>query len=399
MATHNVRRLTIGVSALALAAPLAVAAAGAAGATPARPAPRPPGHVVVVAGLNNPRQLSLVDNAELLIAEAGKGGTIPAGADPESGDATFAGATASVSAVLAPQLARNQSPRRVITGLISVAGQDGSAATGADGVSALNRRSPIYVQLTDIPAGVLPASLERSQNGKLIQARPYGRTSVVADISGFEARHDPDRHGVESNPYAVLAQPNRLLVADAAANDVLSIDRRGRVTVLHVFGNITDGACAAQQDPPGFAGCNFVPTSLATDRWGNIYVGALGSLVPNEGRVVKLDPSGRRVLRTWTGLTAVTGLAVAGNGDLYVSQLFAPEAAPINPAVQGVLTKISANGRRTNVDVPFPTGVELDRWGNVYVSAFSIAPSTGLADPTSGAVVPGTSGQVWRLRF
>jgi len=55
---------------------------------------------------------------------------------------------------------------------------------------------------------------------------------------------------------------------------------------------------------------------------------------------VKLDPSGRHVLRVWTGFTAVTGVAVGWDGTLYVSQLFAPQAHPINPIVQGVLTKI-----------------------------------------------------------
>jgi hypothetical protein len=55
-----------------------------------------------------------------------------------------------------------------------------------------------------------------------------------------------------------------------------------------------------------------------------------------------------------------------------------------------VLTKIR-NGHRTNTDVPFPAGIALDRHGNLFVSAFSIAPDTGLG-------VPNTSGQVWRLR-
>ena len=72
------------------------------------------------------------------------------------------------------------------------------------------------------------------------------------------------------------------------------------------------------------------------------------------------------------------------------NQLFAPQAHPVNPMVQGVLTKIR-NGHRTNTDVPFPAGIALDGHGNLFVSAFSIAPDTGLG-------VPNTSGQVWRLR-
>jgi hypothetical protein len=63
-----------------------------------------------------------------------------------------------------------------------------------------------------------------------------------------------------------------------------------------------------------------------------------------------------------------------------------------------VLTKIDEHGKWTNVDVPFPAGVAVDNHGDVFVSAFSIAPETGLADPT-GKAMPGTSGQVWRLKF
>lgn len=87
------------------------------------------------------------------------------------------------------------------------------------------------------------------------------------------------------------------------------------------------------------------------------------------------------------------------DGSLYASQLFAPEKAPANPALQGVLTKISRNGHRTNVDVPFPAGVAVDKRGNVFVSAYSITPDTGLLNPGTNAPIPNTSGQVWRLCF
>jgi hypothetical protein len=61
--------------------------------------------------------------------------------------------------------------------------------------------------------------------------------------------------------------------------------------------------------------------------------------------------------------------------------------------LQGVLTKVSGS-TRTDVDVPFPAGVAVDRWGTVFVSTFSIAPDTGFGVPDFD-----TSGQVWRLTF
>jgi hypothetical protein len=361
---------------------------------------------VVVSGLNNPRQLSLVEGRQLLIAEAGRGGTV-AQVKGEEGD-VFIGATGSISSVWQPSRAHNQRPHRIVTGLMSGADADGNFATGSDGVSSRKVYGPIYIQETYFPT-TLPKRLAR-QNGWLLKARAHSNhLKQVADITGFERAKDPDHMGFDSDPYAVLARKHDQLVADAAGNDVLRVDRHGNIHKFHVFHNVRTGACATQEDPPGFPGCNFVPTSLATDRYGHVYVGGLSSLTPGEAQVVELNSNGRHVLKVWTGFTAVTGVAVTRDGALYVSQLFAPEQNPIDPRVMGVLTKISRNGHRTNVDVPFPAGVVVqsaharDRHGGdgshhgghgdtVYVSAWSIASENGMA-------LPGTSGQVWRLHL
>lgn len=391
MANRTVRRLLIVVSCGALIAPFATASAAA---TPAHKKGTK-GPVVVVSGLNNPRQLSLVHDDVLLIAEAGKGGDLGTITDPEGGVNGF-GFTGSVSAVYGPAYAKGQHPHRIVKGLLSAAaaedgpdGPKGAFALGPDGVSAksLHRIGIQETWFPQVPKGA------KSRNGQLLLASPYERAVPFANIARFEKRHDPDGMGFDSDPYAVLAYGSGWLVADAAGNDVLRVDKWGHISVFHVFRNVTTGACAGQFDPtPAFPGCHFVPTSLATDRWGNVYVGGLSSLTPGEAQVVKLDKHGHTRAR-WGGFSAVTGVAVGRDGSLYVSQLFADEAHPIDPTVQGVLTRIHGS-HRTNVDVPFPAGVAVDRHNNVYVSAFSVLPDTG-------AGIPGvdTSGQVWRLRF
>ncbi|HTZ44404.1 MAG TPA: ScyD/ScyE family protein [Jatrophihabitans sp.] len=356
-----------------------------------------PTHRVVVSGLNNPRQLSLTGEDALLIAEAGKGGDLAVISNPEEGTQTI-GLTGAVSAVWAPQFVNDSTPHRVVTGLISAAAPDGTNGIGSDGVSA-QHYSSIDIQETATPDGVtLPPSVE-VQDGKLLRSNFTQTPTVVADIAAFERANNPDGQAVDSDPYAVLKFRDYTLVADAAGNDVLKVDKAGHVSVWRVFDNITTQPCmdpSVQQPPPNLPGCQFVPDSLAVDKQGNVYVGGLAGLVPGQGQVAKISADGRHLLHTYTGFSDVTGVAVNDSGNLYVSQLY---ATPSTPGVPGVLSRVTPNGTRTDTDVPFPAGVATDHFGNVYVSAYSTSPDTGLTDPSSGASVPGTSGQVWRLHW
>jgi hypothetical protein len=379
------KRVTSVAGAVAL---VTAAVVGGTGTAAAAPTGQP---TVVVSGLNNPRQLSLVGGFELLIAEAGDGGSTVVGSGP---NAEYVGTSGAVSAVLNPAAATAQRPRRILTGFLSGAGKGGVGAVGSDGVSAHYLNGPIYVQETYAPPDQLPAPLPGEQSGHLLHAEPGGAIHLGANITRFERLNDPDGQGFDSDPYAVLDMgASTQLVADAAGNDVLTV-KDGVASLFHVFPNVTTGACATMSDPhPPFAGCNYVPTSLATDGAGNVYVGGLVSEVRGAGQVTELSSSGA-VLRTWKGFSSVDGVAVGSDGSLYVSQLEGKEANPVGPGVSGVLTRIAPDGSRTNVDVPFAGGVAADDAGNVFVSAFAIAPATGLG-------VPGidTSGQVWRLHF
>jgi hypothetical protein len=355
------------------------------------------GPVVVMSHLNNPRQLQLVgDGSELLIAEAGRGGPTQVGTGD---DATYVGPTGSISAVFVPQNAHGLKPYRLVKGLMSAGSQNGSFAVGSDGVSSRAPRGRIYIQETYAPGDVVGAPFGTTQDGRLLTASPYSNSlHTVYNVSYYEKKNDPDHHGFDSDPYAVLARSNDVLVADAAGNDILSVGTT--VRTFHVFPNVTTGGCAKQADPgPQFPGCNFVPTSMATDAAGHVYVGGLSSETPGQAQVVVLSADGRKVLGTYRGFTSVTGVAVDAHGNLYVSQLEAAEAHPASEGVVGVLTKIDAAHHRTNVDVPFPAGVAVDNVGNVFVAAWSVAPEGGFTPPGASDPVPGTSGQVWRLHF
>jgi hypothetical protein len=346
----------------------------------------PDGAVVVARQLNNPRQLSLVEGeGALLVAEAGRGGS-KCVTDPEFGE-TCVGDTGSVRKVSTNNSFKKT---RVVGGLLSGAGPDGSFATGSDGVSA-RHLSSIFIQETFFPPEAL-AHLPKRQSGATLRYT-NGQLFRFADITAFERAHDPDHQGFDSNPYSVFALRKRTLVTDAAGNSLLSVDRKGHVSLLTVFPNITTGPCAGQPNDAGTTGCDTVPTSIALGPNGHLYIGALAAEAPGEGSVFEVDPSSGAILKRYKGLTTVTGVAIGKDGSIYASELFGGDP---NAPVPGQVTKILPNGTRKSVAIPFPAGLAVDSHNRLYVSAFSTAPGTGLADAPPGV---DSSGQVWRLRI
>jgi hypothetical protein len=91
-----------------------------AGATSALAAPAT---TVVMSGLDNPRGLTFGQKDALYVAEAGVGGTQPCGGGPEDNEVFF-GPTGAVSRL---HLGHQE---RIATGLPSLAGADGTGATG-----------------------------------------------------------------------------------------------------------------------------------------------------------------------------------------------------------------------------------------------------------------------------
>lgn len=223
----------------------------------------------------------------------------------------------------------------------------------------------------------------------------------------YELEHNPDGQvqfvdgkpvDALSNPFAVLALPGRFLVADAGANDVLSVDpRTGEVSTFFVPPVVRSAVCDAMPNNPGTVGCDPVPTGVARGPDGLIYVSTLGAEAPGAGRVYVLTPEGH-VVRTIENLDPLTGVAVDRDGSVIVSELLygAPEGQPpagFDPATVGRLVRIDCHGTMTYARVAMPTGLVLER-GRLYVSAWSIASMLGLPPGTGeiDAVAPAAFG-------
>ncbi len=329
-------------------------------------------HVVVIDGLDNPRQLTALPSGKLLVAEAGHGGDGPTDCVGEGEEAQCFGATGRVRLVTP-----GQSSRTLMHGLLSSAGPDGTFGVGSDGAARLG--DTVWSIVTWGPPDLIPDGLPGDQAGMLMRSKVGGTPRAVADVSAYEMAHDTDGEGVESNPYSMLAlSRNKVLVADAAADHIVKVNRKGKVRLwaqMKEYGPSVDA----------------VPTVLTRGADGDIYVGELHSELPGKARVWRYDRSGK-VKRSWKGFTTVTGVTRAKDGTLYVSELFGGGCGfdQIPTCFPGRVTRVKPNGKRRSMPVPFPAGVAtVGR--KVYVNAFSVSPSGGFGGN------PEWSGQVWRI--
>jgi hypothetical protein len=320
--------------------------------------------VVVVTGLNNPRQLALAPDGSLYIAEAGRGALDPTNApcgELRRGQGCT-GMTGSVSRVVHPWSTHDAQPERVVTGLLSAAPVDGTSADGPSGVS-IDMWSRVHVAMTYVPdSRLLPTARAAEQNGHALEVGPHSVVWPTADIAGAELSQDLPAG--PPNPYSVLALPDRQIVADSGTNSVLQVTGK-TVSVLTPL--------------PNHDGGESVPTSVTLGPDGDYYVTEFGGwrATPNTARVYRIARDGHIV--SWqSGFSRAMSVAFGADGAMYVSELYADR-----------VVKVAPDGTRTSVHVPTPSGLAVDGAGTVYVSAYT----------TSTAADPRSAGQVWRLRF
>ena len=346
---RGIGALALGVALLALA--------------PAAPADIRP--AVAVNGLNNPRGLALGPDGSLYYAQAGRGGAFCNRARTACIGRTSSIARRAPSGALAS----------VARGLPSAAGRDGTNAVGADDV-AVSPDGTVYAIVTSAgprpPARLSPAITRLL--GRVVRIRNR-RIVPGASIDGVEFRRDPDKQGVESNPYSIAFLAGKLYVADAGANDLLEVSG-SRVRVLTVF-------------PTPTADAQSVPTVVRPGPDGALYVGELtGEKAPNgSARIWRVDPATGQKTVYARGLSRVTGLAFAPDGSLYVSEL----TRDLATFVPGDMLRIPPGGGTPQLfaNLLSPAGVAIS--GHTLFVAVS---SIGTATPAPTGIAKGLTGKI-----
>jgi sugar lactone lactonase YvrE len=254
---------------------------------------------VVASGLTNPRGILWTSDGTLYVAQAGNGGpmsgtpTAPPPVGPVSG-----GPSASVVRV------ENECPVLVAGDLPSVVNALGEVL-GAEDLAVLGGH--LYAGVD----GGGEAHGNAAQPSGVYRILDDGTSELVADLSAW----------VRANPVAQLPpdfDPDAAgysVVADEATQSFW-VDNPNSSETLNVTldGTVTRVVDLSETHP--------VPTGFAAAPQGGIYVGYLTAVPFPDGAssVIHVAPDGT-VTEVWTGLTAVTDVAVGPDGTLYAVEM------------------------------------------------------------------------------
>jgi hypothetical protein len=220
--------------------------------------------------------------------------------------------------------------------------------------------------------GALGSGLDR-----LYRLLPNGNFAAVADIAAFEAANDPNRDGLDTNAYGLIALPGRQVFTDAGGNDLVEIDAAGRMTTLATFPDrlVSAFGTVFQMDA--------VPTCVTEGPDGALYVGQLtGIPFPVGGaNVYRVPPGGGTPEIFASGFSGIVDLTFGPDGSLYVLQIANNVLLGfILNQWTGALYRIAPDGTRTELapaQLFAPGGIAIGPDGALYVTNKSILSGEG----------------------
>jgi len=331
----------------------------------------------IASGLSNPRGIAFAPNGALYVAENGRGGPGPCILSPVQppppAPPVFRcyGETGAVTQILP-----DGSFRRIVSNLPSMVLPNGTAEGGPAKLSFHGNVAYVTMGLGGDP-GVVRSALgggNAALFGKLLRVTPAGRYQVVGDPAAHEAAENPSGGAVDSNPYGVLAQPARRIVADAGANALIEVLANGRSRTLAVVPRLL------QPFPR-----DSVPTSVAEGPDGALYVGILSGFPFFQGSasVLRIESDGSNISTHAGGFTAIVDIAFDAGGALYVLETASGQVPPFPPPNPGLgagrLKRQCPGGAPTVLidGLTFPGGVVIGPDAAAYLTNFGTSATAG----------------------
>jgi hypothetical protein len=317
----------------------------------AQDGPPLPGEVVA-GDLAQPRGVSIGPEGQIILVEAGAGGTLTVAQTPE-GDIT-GGMTQSVSSVAEDG---TKTPVLLLPSLD--AGREALSA-----YRAYWHEGSWWVVMSGSSPGQPPWQPLAST---VLQVRPDGRIQMLIDLYAYEAANDPDGTGeINSNPGDVAwLSDGTMLITDSGANALYSWTAEAGLQLVQAWRT------------------NPVPTSLAVTPADDVYVGFLGAgIAPGAGHIERW--SNGELVETLTGLTAVTDIDLTADGALYAVQMFQFGDDPSTGPGPGSIVTVTAAGATPVVQgLPLAHSMAIADDGTIYVTVGTAA----LRGPMPGALL------------
>jgi sugar lactone lactonase YvrE len=343
--------------------------------------PNPETTEVVASNLNNPRGLNFGPDGALYVAEAGSGGPGPCAEGPE-GTRCY-GTTGSITRIDVSSGVMT----RIATDLPSLAGEDGSFATGVHDIyfQGLGNGFMTIGFGGDPTARANDFGLAGASFASMARMNASGEWSLQEDLGAYEASANPTGDEVDSNPYGILALPGKQVVADAGANALNEAVANGTISTLATFPDRLIEAPPFLELPLGtLIPMDAVPTSVTLGPDGNYYVGQLtGFPFPVAGANVYRVPAKGGTPEVYaSGFTAIIDVAFGPDRSLYVLEIAKNGLldAFIFGDWTGALIRVAPDGTRTEIaagELFAPGGVAVGKDGAFYVSNNSIFSGSG----------------------
>ncbi|MDZ8067695.1 MAG: ScyD/ScyE family protein [Nostoc sp. DedQUE08] len=350
---------------------------------------------VIADGLYNAGGLSFGPDGDLYVTEAGIGGS--GGCVPPAsgqGDSLCYGTSGAVTKI------ENGKTERILTGLPSIALPDGTGAGGPRNIQFDATGKPYVL----IGYGANPTFRDRNLGdtdlGKIIA--PDFKTNSwtsVADLANYELANNPDGGDVGSNPLGFVIDGNKLVVADAGANDLLSVNTSGsNLQALTTFPQdiLTNPVFPPSDTPsnepaqvpsqgeavrgPSQFATQPVPSGVAKGPDGAYYISQFtGFPFPESGaKIYRVGADGKSSVFA-DGFTQLTDLQFDPAGNLYALQ-YANQSA-WKGDFDGSVIKIAPDGTRTTLlsgnGLESPSALTIAADGAVYVTNRGDRPGFG----------------------
>jgi hypothetical protein len=330
---------------------------------------------VVASGLVNPRGFLWTDDGTLYVTQAGTGGEVlgtPAVGPPLG--PFHGGLSASVVRIEngCPVLVAGELPSVVFT-TGEVLGAEDLAVLGGQLYASVDGGGESHGNAAQ-PAGVY----------RILQD---GSTELVADLSAWVRANPTQFIPPDFDPDAAGFS----LIADATTNSFW-VDNPNSGEILNVALDGTVTRVVDLSDP------HRVPTGLAAAPQGGAYVGFLTPVPYPDGAssVIHIAPDGT-VTEVWTGLTAVTGVAVGSDGSLYAAEMSTGNLEEPPFAVPGSGRIVHQTGQASSEDIAtglmFPIALRVGQDGALYVAMPAFGADNGegvIARLDVGATVEAT---------